>query len=268
MCEWAKQQRYDFVKHSPDLVVYMHALRAELIMRMVMPAVLGSSSAVPALGYARFETGPNGNPHWHGVGYGRGNPRLDEAGTELLEECERILAAWKEDEKQEHGNESGGSAEERGDGGARKEEAGVSTASSGSIDTDADVAEIVETDPGNDSSRPAGPRGARRGAGRGRPKRGARGRGAGRAVASEAEPLPPQCIPCQSLPAKAHAPEAVTKEAKEIAFWMYFKDRVSEWNPCFGDDEEVRFLWDREVGAHDIEVAPDVAAADLSLIHI
>ena len=62
MCEWAKQQRYDFVKHSPDLVVYMHALRAELIMRMVMPAVLGSSNAVPALGYARFETGPQWEP--------------------------------------------------------------------------------------------------------------------------------------------------------------------------------------------------------------
>ena len=43
---------------------------------------------------------------------------------------------------------------------------------------------------------------------------------------------------------------------------MYFKDRVSEWNPCFGDDEEVRFLWDREVGAHDIEVDLDVAATD------
>ena len=127
MCEWAKQQRYDFVKHSPDLVVYMHALRAELIMRMVMPAVLGSSSAVPALGYARFETGPNGNPHWHGVGYGRGNPRLDEAGTELMEECERILAAWKEGEKKEQGDESGGSAVvEREDGGAKEAEAGVS----------------------------------------------------------------------------------------------------------------------------------------------
>ena len=25
----------------------------------------------------RFETGPNGNPHFHGISYAHGNPRLD-----------------------------------------------------------------------------------------------------------------------------------------------------------------------------------------------
>ena len=100
----ANRQRYRFVRDSPDLVVYMHALRAELHMRMVMPAILGSSSSVPFLGMARFETGPNGNPHWHGVGYGRGNPRLDVAGTKLLEEYERMLAEVEEGKEEGKGD--------------------------------------------------------------------------------------------------------------------------------------------------------------------
>ena len=57
---------------------------------------------------------------------------------------------------------------------------------------------------------------------------------------------------------QAYGPEEVTLREKEIAFWKYFKDRVSEWNPCFGEDGEPRFFWDEEIGAHDIEV--DVGA--------
>ena len=42
----------------------------------------------------------------------------------------------------------------------------------------------------------------------------------------------------------------------EAAFWAFFKDKVSEWNPCFSDGgkQRVGFVWDPEVGAHDIEV--------------
>ena len=58
-------------------------------MRMVMPAVLGAAPDVPFLGMARFETGPNGNPHWHGIGYGRGNPRMDAVGEKLVAELEK-----------------------------------------------------------------------------------------------------------------------------------------------------------------------------------
>ena len=46
-------------------------------MKLVMPAVLGSSREEPFLGMMRFECGSGGNPHLHGVGYGPGNPSLD-----------------------------------------------------------------------------------------------------------------------------------------------------------------------------------------------
>ena len=48
--------------------------------------------------------------------------------------------------------------------------------------------------------------------------------------------------------------ETARLEAKEAAFWRYFQDRVSEWNPCYGEDGDVRFRWDEEVGAHDVEM--------------
>ena len=79
----AKKFRYRFVRDAPDIAVYIHALRAELHMRMVMPVVLGYSKEVPCLSMARFETGAGGNMHWHGVSYGKGNPRMDN-GTERL----------------------------------------------------------------------------------------------------------------------------------------------------------------------------------------
>ena len=40
---------------------------------------------------------------------------------------------------------------------------------------------------------------------------------------------------------------------------------ISEWNPCFSDDGFVRFTWDQDVGAHDVEVEardPDVKQRD------
>lgn len=84
-----------------------------------------------------------------------------------------------------------------------------------------------------------------------------RGRGSGAPVVSaRRRSRSPRRVARQQQQQKAHAygPEEVTIRQKEIAFWRYFKDRVSEWNPCFGDDGEVRYFWDEEVGAHDIEV--------------
>ena len=67
----SQRARFKFVRDAPDIVVYIHACRAELHMRMVMPAVLGAALDVPFLGMARLETGPNSNLHWHGIAYGR-----------------------------------------------------------------------------------------------------------------------------------------------------------------------------------------------------
>ena len=83
----AKKFRYEFVRHAPDIVVYLHALRAELHMRMVMPAVLGSTEEVPYLGMARMETGGGGGPHWHGLSYGYKNPRVDVSSERLVQDA-------------------------------------------------------------------------------------------------------------------------------------------------------------------------------------
>ena len=47
----------------------------------------------------------------------------------------------------------------------------------------------------------------------------------------------------------------------ERVFGEYFGDLVSEWNPCCDDEGKVRFFWDEEVGAHDLEVTGGVNAS-------
>ena len=54
-----------------------------------------------------------------------------------------------------------------------------------------------------------------------------RGRGRGRAQSSPPMRLPQAAVEKPLVPDA----EAVTLEAKEAAFWRYFQDRVSEWNP-------------------------------------
>ncbi len=68
--------RFDFVRSAPDLAAYVVALRTELAMRVVMPEVLPHTRAQPYLTMARFETGPGGNPHFHGFSIGAGGPAL------------------------------------------------------------------------------------------------------------------------------------------------------------------------------------------------
>ncbi len=41
---------------------------------------------------------------------------------------------------------------------------------------------------------------------------------------------------------------------KEIEFWEYFGRLICEWNPCRDDEGEFRYVWDAEVGAHDVQV--------------
>ena len=72
----SRRWRFNFVRDAPDVVVYMHAVRTELHMKMVMPTVVGSSGEEPFLGMARCEWGPNGHGHFHGIAYGHGNPRI------------------------------------------------------------------------------------------------------------------------------------------------------------------------------------------------
>ena len=69
--------RFDFVRDAPDIATYMHALRAELLMKMVMPTVVGNGPSDPFLCMARWEAGPGGNMHWHGMAYGLRGPDMD-----------------------------------------------------------------------------------------------------------------------------------------------------------------------------------------------
>ena len=57
------------------MVSYMLALRTELHMRIVMPAVVKHDKA-PYRCMARFETGPGGNPHAHGFSMGNAGPKV------------------------------------------------------------------------------------------------------------------------------------------------------------------------------------------------
>ncbi len=94
----ASDVRFDFVRAAPDLTTYMHALGAELSMRIVMPAVLPSSEAEPYMCMARFETGEGGNPHFHGFSVGSGGPRLGRVRGDVEVDPQSDEAAWSDDD--------------------------------------------------------------------------------------------------------------------------------------------------------------------------
>jgi hypothetical protein len=48
-----------------------------------------------------------------------------------------------------------------------------------------------------------------------------------------------------------------SRSDKEEEFWKFFKDLVSEWNPCYDDEGRFRYVWDEEVGAHDVHVVEE-----------
>ena len=70
-----QQVRFDFVRDAPDIATFMVALRTELHMRIVMPAIVPHTEQHRFLAMARFEVGES-HPHYHGFTMGSGNPRL------------------------------------------------------------------------------------------------------------------------------------------------------------------------------------------------
>lgn len=76
-CDGKKLERFLFVKYNPDIVTYMLALRTGLTMHIVMPPVVPHSLRAPYMSMSRFETGPNGNPHYHGFSVGARGPRMN-----------------------------------------------------------------------------------------------------------------------------------------------------------------------------------------------
>ena len=61
--------------------------------------------------------------------------------------------------------------------------------------------------------------------------------------------------------AKEAETEAESMAGMEKKIGAYFCDLVSEWNPCFSEDGEARFLWDDAVGAHDVHATMTVSNA-------
>ena len=55
----------------------IHAVRVELIVRYVMPAVLPVTGEQPFQFWYRNEWGPGGNPHTHGKAYAAGNRKAE-----------------------------------------------------------------------------------------------------------------------------------------------------------------------------------------------
>ena len=208
--------RFDFVRSAPDLVAYMVALRTELSMRVVMPALVPASDAEPYLCMARFEAGDSGNPHFHGFNVGAGGPRLG-----------RVLgdvAADPQDDQGEVSDDDGADPEET----LREERATAADDVSGD---DADGEEAAEVPPPPSllgERRPKQPR---------------------RRLLKVSETLRP--MPDVRDEHNAHVQN---QSDMERIFAEYFGDLVSEWNPCCGDDGEVRFFWDEDVGSHDVEV--------------
>jgi hypothetical protein len=71
------------------------------MLRIVMPAVVPTTSEQPWQYWLRFEEGSSGNPHGHGVGFSANNPSL-----ETIAEQYRACA-------KQAGNETGAAAEKR-----------------------------------------------------------------------------------------------------------------------------------------------------------
>ena len=83
-----KEARFLFTRDNPDLVAYMLAFRTEALMRIVMPAVVPHSERHRYMTMSRFETGPGGNPHYHGVSVGTPGPQIGRVRADVAGGCD------------------------------------------------------------------------------------------------------------------------------------------------------------------------------------
>ena len=73
----AKDLRCDWVLNNPDIVAFLHAVRVELNVRLVLPHIVPPEEEQPFHYWLRFEWGSSGNPHVHGQGWVPNNPVFD-----------------------------------------------------------------------------------------------------------------------------------------------------------------------------------------------
>ena len=224
--------RFDFTRDAPDVVTYMVALRTELNMRVVMPAIVPHTEKQPYLAMARFESSEGHHPHFHGFGVGSGNPRLQRVRADADDGGEGDEAPLS-DMDEEQGSEDMPSGEEAEEGGAESVKA-VPPVEGAAVEN---TANAVSQDAGTEAAR----------AGRG--GRGGRRKSQGRRQLALQPTMP-------RLPDTLHPRNAgvQSQSAMEEEFFQYFGELVSEWNPCFSTDGRARYTWDEEIGAHDVEV--------------
>ena len=237
------RERFAFIRDSPDLATYMVSLRTELMMRVLMPTLVPHSAAKPFLVMGRFEVGPGGNPHVHGFTAGDGNPRLlrvraDVEGVGDLAPASDSEAGG-EDGQSERSEE--GSAQGSAEG--REEMCGGDAAFGAGGGVPADVPAPAETVAGGPvavaaaASAPAVAVATRMPVG-------------GLLREGRAAPQLPWNL------GERHAGEQSQKAMEEV-FGVFFDRLVSEWNPCRDAQGNLRFHWDAELGAHDVEVCLD-----------
>ena len=216
--------RFDFIRDRPAIATSQIALRTELNMRVVMPAVLPNSRAQGFLGVARFECGAGGNPHLHGLSYGSDNPRLGRVRDELVAE------AGEEARENLYGSDDEqllGSVFARGSDAVRDGTAGQEILAPDTVGDQGSV--VQESSEGipvlADSPVRSGVK--------------------AKDFSSLNLDHDKACAPVEE-----HDLDAKTRE-----FGTYFRRIVSEWNPCFTEDgrQRVSFFWDDDMESHDVE---------------
>ena len=271
------------MKDSPDLVSYMLALRTELHMRIVMPAVVPHSGECPFLAMSRFETGVNGNPHQHGFSVGIPAPRfgrvladvdgngdvqgnsakdseegyqklvlefLSEPGARDGLEKSVVMGNLQDAMRlNQCGADDGSSGEENGGSDNPGDDAAVVAQAEAVLNNMLEGDMLVEAVVGarHMYRRSEGVRQAEDAENLVVGREGQQGRQDDVRV----ERLVGQQVELQLLTDRN---VEVSKQSDlEKRFAEFFGRLVSEWNPCYSETGQCRYRWDEEIGAHDVE---------------
>jgi len=176
----------------------------------------------------RFETGENGNPHYHGFSVGSGAPQLGRVRGDVAADAQSDQGKDSDDDGLEPDEVKLGEEESDGGGlGGGGEDASERPPVEPLRRPGAAAAELVPPPP-DPSPEP-------------RPKR-------------RRELRQRQTAPKLPDSGQDHGVGLQNQSDMERAFARFFGDPVSEWNPCYDDGGCRRFLWDQDVGAHDVEV--------------
>ena len=237
--------RHAFVRDRPDIVTYMVALRAELLMRVVMPSVVPHNRRQKCVPLGRNEWGgTTGNPHTHGMVYGAGNPVLSWEHEVAVESEANEEPSVDGRKGVEQGHVGEGDAGDAGGEEATSVESGVEGDETTRPEALAKKPDFFVCGVCGSRDEDVGAAPTRR------PRDSKQGRREQRQRAVERKRL--ELLETEARRAKALEKEAESVSGMERKIGAYFCDLVSEWNPTFSEDGEPRYQWDDELGAHDV----------------